>query len=205
MNIRPPATAAAPAARVRAVGVMVMSLLDPAVRAAGAGDYHSPTPTSSLTRPELTMNRTSSLRSPEHGTVARVPWSASGPIWVVYMGLMADPAPLHSCRWCSEGSESAAGSYDPRCRFGAGHLAPDVSSTGRRVGIRIEPTALTFYDLDTPRVLGTRTHPLQYPWTWPVPRLRPSAPSAACSAQPAATAELGWGYLWPPLARPGQV
>src|SRR5687767_5038835 len=99
------------------------------------------------------------------------------------MGLMADPAPLHSCRRCSEGSESAAGSYDSRCRFGAGHLAPHVSY-GTPRGSGIEHTALTFYDFDTPRVLGTRTNPLPHPWTWPVPRLRPSAPSAAARHNP---------------------
>jgi hypothetical protein len=38
--------------------------------------------------------------------------------------------------------------------------SPHTSPTGRRIGICIEPTALTFYDLDTPRVLGTRTNPL---------------------------------------------
>jgi hypothetical protein len=57
------------------------------------------------------------------GTSALVPTTTAKPTPTT------GPADSHrlSCHPTGEGSESAAGSYDPGVDFGAGHLAPHVS------------------------------------------------------------------------------
>jgi hypothetical protein len=59
-----------------------------------------------------------------------------------------------------------------------------TSLGGRRVGIRIEPAALMFHDLDSCELLRTRTNPLQPEEVRRLCGLRPAGPPPRPSIEP---------------------
>jgi hypothetical protein len=67
----------------------------------------------------------------------------------------------------------------------AGHqiLAAEILG-GRRVGIRIEPATLMFYDLDTRELLRTRKNPLQPAQIEGLRGVRPAGPPPRPSVEP---------------------
>ncbi len=62
-------------------------------------------------------------------------------------------------------------------------LAAEILAA-RRVGIRIEPTTLMFYDLDTRELLRTRPNPLSHEQTRRLRGIRPAGPPPRPSSEP---------------------
>ena len=66
------------------------------------------------------------------------------------------------------------------------------SLAGRRVGIRIEPAALMFYDLDTRELLRTHANPLTPGQVRGLRGMRPAGPPLRAAAEPIRVQRIVW-------------